>query len=100
MCKVDDSLLYNHAGEVFSLQEVTERDGETAYRCHRVDTEEFKPWQLRFLLPWKLIGVKKYMGIEQENEVFLSGKDIKGKAVLCEDILTFWQNEWLMSTSS
>ncbi len=97
--KVDDSLLYNHEGEVFKLKEVSQRDGKTVYRCHRVLTEKFKPWQLNFHLPWDDVGVKRYAGITEEEELFLSGDQIKGKATQCDDILTFWQTEWIMSTS-
>ncbi len=94
--KVDDSLVYNVLGQVYVVDEVL----PTTYKCRRVLTSPLEPADFPFNLPWSDIGYLQYQGIDEESEEFLPSAAIKGKALLCDDVISLWKMEWLMSTTT
>ncbi len=98
--KVDDSLVHTRDGHVYSVSEVVEVDGETQYKCHPVMTAAYQPDDFPFDLPWSKVGILKYEGICLEYTEFLSKSDIVGKCVICDDFITLWRVQWIMSRAT
>ena len=94
--KVDDSLVFTAQGHVYAVVKRL----PTSYKCRKVLTSPLELTNIPFNLPWSDIGYLQYQGIDEESEEFLAPAAIIGKALLCDDIISLWKMEWLMSKTS
>ncbi len=90
---MSDDLFWTAEGKFYSAEEVF----EDYVIAHRVKTSTIRTDYVPVELPWSLVGVVKYEGVDEETHVRIYKKDICGKALNCANVLTTWKTEWIMS---
>ncbi len=90
---MSDDLFWTAEGKFYSAEEVF----EDYVIAHRVKTSTIRTDYVPVELPWSLVGVVKYEGVDEETHVRICKKDICGKALNCANVLTTWKTEWIMS---
>ena len=48
-------------------------------------------------LPWADVGLFKYAGLDYSGGFQFEHTEVKGKAMLCGDVLSTWLQPWFMS---
>ncbi len=91
--KVSDDLFWTAGNNFYSVSEVL----EDHVMAHPVNKSTIRTDYMPVQLPWSLVGVFKYGGIDEDSLVRISKADIQGKVLNCANMLTTWRNEWLMS---
>ena len=94
--QVDDQYVVHKSGDVYAVQSVSV-DGETL-TSRLVEVEHFNTDHvLGFSLPWRVVGVFKFVGLSNAGNAILRRKDITGKAMRCGELISWWKREWFAS---
>jgi hypothetical protein len=96
--KVDDHFVVVANGAIYEVQQRDEDSGD--YIANATILKDFITPFLKFQLPWNLVGVYIYGGVDRNVKTHLRHSDVVGKAVLCGNILCVWLNDWLMSKAN
>ncbi len=90
---VSDDLFWTADGKFYSVEEVF----EDFVIAHCVKTSTIRTDYVPVVLPWNLVGVFKFQGVDEDTHVRIQKRNICGKALNCANVLTTWKNEWIMS---
>ena len=75
---------------------MVENKDETELTCRQVRLLKVRQAYVGLDLPFEMVGIHEYGGLEVES-VTLQEEDIKGKAMMCGQILAEWMPQWTMS---
>ena len=110
--RVSDAWVTTWGGDVFyiveSCPDQDEDDGgrmrdngrrRSNFFAHPVVTQQFSLHCLEenIELPWGMVGVWRFNGVDRSKRVALQRKDIRGKVMKCNDVLSEWLVDWFMS---
>lgn len=80
--------------EGYFLRIIEETD-EGVLKCRPLQTTPFTTTGLGINVPWSMIGVCNYLGHDKDEIVEVTPGQVRGKALLCGDVLSEWLPEWL-----
>ena len=61
-----------------------------------VNLEPFTP-NIEIDLPWSLVGVHTYAGLDYDQTVYVRREEVIGKAMICGDLICTLLSPWFMS---
>ncbi len=64
--------------------------------CRQIRLVKVRQDYVELNLPFDMVGIHQYGGMKVET-VHLQEEDLKGKAMLCGQIVAEWMPEWTMS---
>ena len=91
--KEADNLFWTKGNKFYSVKEIIQ--GYVV--AHPVKTSTISTQYMPVVLPWSLVGVVKFEGVDDTKLVSVPRAEVQGKALNCANVLTTWRNEWLMS---
>ena len=69
---------------------------EEPFQGHPVILEPFTP-NIGIHLPWSIVGVHTYGGLDYDTTVRVTRNQIVGKAMICGDLICTLLTPWFMS---
>ena len=88
--KVGDNWIWTEEG----YYEVIETLSADQILCNPIVTNTFSTNNLHLDLPWEAIGVKRFSHVNHEETKTISRSTVRGKLMLCGDIITEWLPQW------
>ena len=95
--KVSDAIVLLANGD---WVKTSKSQGEGQFQGHRVRLKKVPHNAGGIHLPWHLVGVHIWAGLDAEEEVLFKQENVKAKGMLCGTVLTEWRAEWLMSKAN
>ena len=71
-------------------------NNESPFRAHPIVTATYNP-RVGIRLPWNMVGVHDYRGLDYGKVLTVPKKDITGKCIVSGGIVTEWQKGLFMS---
>ncbi len=93
--KVGDHLVSLKNGQKIHVTKLEDEHGN--FTGHPVRLTRVRPTQGLPELPWHLIGVFKYQGIDMNTTCMFTRADVVGKMMCSGNIISEWLPDWFMS---
>ncbi len=87
-----DDLVVHKNGNIYQVDEKEDKE----LTCRQVVLAKVRQDYVGLDLPFELVGIHQYGGMDVET-VQIQEEDIKGKAMMCGQVITEWMPEWTMS---
>ncbi len=90
--KVRDDLIVHRDGHIYMVEDKEESE----LTCRKVRLVKVRQDYVGLNLPFEMVGIHQYGGLEGDT-VTLHEQDVKGKAMMCGQVVAEWMPEWTMS---
>ncbi len=90
--KVRDDLVIHKNGKIYMVQE----KDDSQLTCRQVRLEKVRQEYVGLDLPFNMVGIHQYGGLEVET-VNIQENELKGKAMMCGQVVAEWMPQWTMS---
>ncbi len=91
--KVADDHVFLTTGQAVK---VTKKD-VNGYEGYALRLKRVSPAAGNISLPWDMVGIHINGGLKSSEMVRFKYEDVRGKAMICGDVISEWRQEWFMS---